>query len=56
MHFQIFDMAGKMISSESAEVSGDYVYTTSVNHLATGIYMMHINTSKGKSVHKFIVE
>lgn len=56
MQFQIFDMTGKMISSESAEVSGDYVYTTSTNHLATGIYMVHINTSKGKSVHKFIVE
>ena len=56
MQFQIFDMTGKMISSEAAEVSGDFVYTTSTNHLAPGIYMVHIKTSQGKSIHKFIVE
>ena len=53
--FQIIDMMGRMISSETLPVSGDYIYNTSVENLAKGIYMVNVITSKGKSVHKFLV-
>lgn len=54
--FQIIDMMGRMISSETVAVTGDYIYNTSVENLAKGIYMVNVITSKGKSVHKFIVD
>lgn len=54
--FQIVDMMGRVISSEKVTVSGDYIYTSNVNNLSTGIYMVNVITSKGKSIHKFVVE
>ena len=56
MTFQIIDMMGRVISSETLPVSGDFTYNTSVENLAKGIYMMNVITSKGKSVHKIVVE
>ncbi len=54
--FQIVDMMGRTISSESIPVDGNYTYNTSVRDLSAGIYMVNVITSKGKSIHKFVVE
>ena len=54
--FQIVDMMGRTISSESIPVDGNYTYNTSVRDLTAGIYMINVITSKGKSIHKFVVE
>jgi hypothetical protein len=54
--FQIVDMMGKIVSSETIAINGNYTYTTTVNDLSSGIYMVNVITSKGKSIHKFIVE
>lgn len=54
--FQIVDMAGRIIQSESMNVAGEYTYSTNISNLATGIYMMRVQTESGKSIHKFIVE
>ena len=54
--FQIVDMAGRVIQSESMRIDGEYTYSTNISNLATGIYMMRVQTENGKSIHKFIVE
>ena len=55
INFQIYDMTGRLISSENVYVAGDYIYTKDVSNLAKGFYTMKIHTSKGKSIQKFIV-
>ncbi len=54
--FQIVDMMGRVLSSERVNISGDYTYTTNTSDLSTGMYMVNVITSKGKSIHKFVVE
>lgn len=54
--FQIVDMMGRVVNTESMNIDGDYTYTTNINHLSAGIYMMRVVSQNGKSIHKFIVE
>ena len=57
IQFRIFDMTGKLIQQESvSHEGGDLHYQTTVNNLAKGIYIMRIQTNKGESIRKFIVE
>lgn len=56
MTVQISDMTGRLISSENVQVMGNHVYTRDVSNLSKGIYVMKLQTSKGKSIQKFIVE
>lgn len=54
--FQIIDMMGRVISTENVNIAGDYTYTANTSDLSKGIYMVNVITSKGKSIHKFVVE
>lgn len=54
--FQIIDMMGRVISTENISIAGDYTYTANTSDLSKGIYMVNVITSKGKSIHKFVVE
>jgi hypothetical protein len=57
IQFRIFDMTGKLIQQETVSHNGGSLhYQTSVNDLAKGIYIMRIQTNKGESIRKFIVE
>lgn len=54
-NFRIFDMAGKVISAESVNYQGG-VHTISTANLSKGMYILHIQSEKGRTVSKFIVE
>ena len=57
IQFKIFDMTGKLIKQESVSHDGGNLhYQTTVNNLAKGIYIMRIQTNKGESIRKFIVD
>ena len=55
--FRISDMTGRTISTESVEnFGGEMQHTLNVSNLSKGLYLLSIEGSNGKSVHKFIVE
>ena len=57
VQIQIMDMTGRTISAETVSHSGgEFQYTTPVNQLTSGIYMLRIQTAKGQVNRKFIVE
>lgn len=54
--YQIFDMTGKMILSESTTQSqGSVEHKIPVHHLAKGFYVLKVSTSKDQIPHKFVV-
>ncbi len=54
--FQVTDIMGKVLTTEQQRVNGEYTHTLNVANLAKGMYMMNIQTEKGKSTYKFIIE
>ena len=55
--FRVSDMMGRTISTESVEnYGGEMMHTLNVSNLAKGLYILSIEGTQGKSVHKFIVE
>ena len=53
---KIFDVSGKLLISQSYSHSGGtFSEIIPISQLADGLYMMHIETTKGKSIRKFIV-
>ena len=53
---KIFDVSGKLLISQSYNHAGGvFSEIISVSQLADGFYVMHIETAKGKSIRKFIV-
>lgn len=55
--FRISDMTGRTISTESVEnYGGEMQHTLNVSNLSKGLYLLSIEGSQGKTVHKFIVE
>lgn len=55
--FRVSDMTGRTISTENVEnYGGAMMHTLNVSNLAKGLYLLSIEGTQGKTVHKFIVE
>jgi len=56
INFKLMDMTGKVLNiDEFAHDGGDFQYSTSVNHLAKGMYILQIQTEKGQVTKKITV-
>lgn len=55
--FNITDITGKLMYSEMVNhIGGGMQFTTNVNNLAKGFYLLRVQTSQGEVTKKFIVE
>lgn len=53
---KIYDLTGKLMNSNSfPHTGGEFSQTIPVDHLAAGMYILHIETNKGKVIRKLTV-
>jgi len=57
IEMNVVDMSGKILYSNIiSHNGGSQIYKVPVSNLASGIYFLHMNTSTGKTIQKFIVK